>query len=83
MSSRVATSCGILLGMDAGNELDTAARAHRRAEARLEETRQELAAAIVAARNAGMSPGEIERRSGYRREHVRRILREHGFGPAR
>ncbi|WP_213453562.1 hypothetical protein [Rhizomonospora bruguierae] len=43
--------------------------------------RQALAAGIVEAWRAGTSQAEIARRTGYSREHIRRILREHGVQP--
>lgn len=73
-------------------QLDEAVKAHRRAlaaqqsareavvstRARAEETRQALAAAMVAEALAGTAQVDIIKRTGYSRERVRSILRAGG-----
>lgn len=49
------------------------------ARAKAERARLELAAAIVAEYENGARVSDLGRRSGYTREHVRRILRAAGF----
>ncbi len=57
-------------------DLERAAKAFRRAEAALEARRAELAAAVVAADEAGTRQSEIVRVTGYTRETVRRLVRD-------
>ena len=59
-------------------EQETARARIQAARERAEETREALAAAIVAEANAGMTQVEIIRRTGYARETVRTILRRGG-----
>lgn len=76
--------CDNLLVTDA--ELDRALRAYRRAEAVLEQRRQELADAIGAAiHERGMRQVDVVKQTGYTREHIRRICRDYAdrkFGRA-
>ncbi|MGW0507338.1 hypothetical protein [Micromonospora sp. NPDC003241] len=60
-----------------------AASAERAAQDRekVTETRDQLAAAIVAAARDGMRQVDIVRITGYTRERVRQILRAHGYTP--
>lgn len=60
--------------------------AERTAEAKIRKARQDrdvarraLAAGIVEEWRAGTTQADIARRTGYSREHIRRILREHGI----
>jgi hypothetical protein len=64
---------------DVGQRLDSLAASYRRTEKRLKEIRDELGETIVEALRAGMKPSEVERRTPYQREHVRRIARQHGI----
>lgn len=68
---------------EAGRRLDSLAASYRRAEKRLDDVRDELAEAIADALRAGMKQSEVERRTPYQREHIRRIARAHGIPPAR
>jgi len=65
---------GLIMGLMTTTSLEEAARAYRRAEAALERRREELAAEIVAADQAGMRQVEIVKKTGYTRESVRRIV---------
>ncbi|PRY35392.1 hypothetical protein [Umezawaea tangerina] len=71
------------------SDLEAAASAFYRAEAALEKRREELASAIAQAAREQTKPSEIVRtvdaaarkagqKSGYTREHIRRILRAAG-----
>lgn len=53
--------------------LAKAARAHNRAAARLDQTRAQLHAAILAALEAGISRPEIVRITGYTRQRIQQI----------
>jgi len=62
--------------------------AERAAEAKVKAAREAqaaarraLAAGIIEAWQAGISQSEIARRTGYSREHIRRILRAGGIEP--
>lgn len=57
----------------------TAASAHRRDVARAEASRADLIEAIVAALNAGTSPGEVTDASGWTGAQVRKVARQHGI----
>lgn len=67
--------CGILSAMT--GPLTDATKAFRRAEAVLDRRRSELARAVVEATAAGVRQSEIVRITGYTREHIRRIVRDH------
>lgn len=76
---KAAYRCGIMLCMatqldDLRARLKRAAAARKRAEAALESSRDELAALIVEASDAGMRQVEIVQISEYNREHIRRIV---------
>ena len=62
----------------ADTDLETAARAFRRAEKTLDERRRVLAAAITAAAAAGVKQADIVRITGYTREHVRQLVKAAG-----
>jgi CRP-like cAMP-binding protein len=59
-------------------ELLAAARAHQRAKAAVERTREVLHARIVRAGAAGMTKSQIGRDTGYTREYVTKLLAEAG-----
>lgn len=63
--------------------LRKAVRAKTRAEAAADKARTELADAIADALREGMKPTDVVKATGYTREHVRRIAREHGVEPIR
>lgn len=70
----MATPCGVILDA-VTKKLEDAARAYRRAEARLTDARAELASAIYeAVTEDGERQAAVARTTGYAREHVRRIL---------
>jgi len=55
-------------------------RRRRKLYADLAENRREIIPEIVEARRADVPQGVVAGLSGYAREHVRRIEREHGIG---
>jgi hypothetical protein len=55
------------------DELTTATRNHRRAEARANETREALRRAILAALATGRTQADVARTTGYTRERLRQI----------
>ncbi len=74
-------------GMPASEETVTAlrraVRAKKRAEKAVEDARNALAAAIADALRDGMKPTDAVKETGYTREHIRRIAREHHVPPLR
>ncbi|WP_182263236.1 hypothetical protein [Rhodococcus sp. UFZ-B548] len=58
------------------DQVDKALAEHRRAEQRLQATRDTLHEAIRAALGHGEKQVELVRRTGYSREYIRRIARE-------
>lgn len=74
------TACGTMPDVTR-EQLEQAAAAFRRIESDLVTARSALAQAIVEAARAKMPPSEIERITGYSREHVRRICRAGGIEP--
>lgn len=55
--------------------LAAAAKAHQKAQARADDTREQLHAAILAAVDAGMRQVDIVRITGYTRERIRLLVR--------
>lgn len=62
------------MGLMTTTSLEEAAKAYRRAEAALVRRREELAAAIAEADEAGTRQVDIVKATGYTRESVRRIV---------
>ncbi len=60
--------------------LHKATAAYRRAQAAVEQRRNELAEQIVRAAAEGVRQVDIVEITGYTREHVRRIVRDAGHG---
>jgi hypothetical protein len=60
-----------------------AVRRLRRAEKALDGARAALGQAIADALNAGVRPVNVEPEVPYKREHIRRIARDHGVAPLR
>lgn len=58
------------------DRLDEALAAHARARQLVESTREELYAAIRVALDDGSRQADLVRRTGYTREHLRRIARD-------
>lgn len=65
------------------SRLRAAVRAKNRAEAAAEKARAELATAIADALRDSMRPVDLVKETGYTREHIRRIAREHDVPPLR
>lgn len=57
------------------DQLEAAVRAHRRAQAKAEASRIDLANAIAAAARANVPQRDIVRITGYTRERIRQIVR--------
>jgi predicted transcriptional regulator len=58
-------------------ELERAVKAYQRAITAVDRKREDLAWAIAAAAQNGTRQTEIVRITGYTREHVRRIVKDH------
>lgn len=63
-------------------QLKTAAQRFRRAKKALDDAREDVAAAIVAARRAGASPTEVNQLAPFTPAYVRRLADEAGIPPA-
>jgi len=63
--------------------LRQAVRAKARTETAADKARAALADAIADALREGMQPRDVVKETGYTREHIRRIAREHDVPPLR